>query len=61
MSLKGIISIAGFPGLYKVLAQSKSGFIVESLSDKKDFLYPQHSASVCLRISAYLPCRMIFH
>ncbi len=35
MSLKGIISIAGFPGLYKVLAQSKSGFIVESLSDKK--------------------------
>ena len=35
MSLKGIISISGMPGLYKVLAQSKSGFIVESLSDKK--------------------------
>jgi len=35
MSLKGIISISGMPGLYKVLAQTKSGFIVESLSDKK--------------------------
>lgn len=35
MSLKGIISISGMPGLYKVLAQSKSGFIVESLIDKK--------------------------
>jgi hypothetical protein len=35
MSLKGIISISGMPGLYKVLAQTKSGFIVEALSDKK--------------------------
>lgn len=35
MSLKGIISISGMPGLYKVLAQTKSGFIVESLADKK--------------------------
>ncbi|MBL0343025.1 MAG: DUF5606 domain-containing protein [Bacteroidetes bacterium] len=35
MSLKGIISISGMPGLYKVIAQSKSGFIVESLTDKK--------------------------
>jgi hypothetical protein len=35
MSLKGIIAISGMPGLYKVLAQTKSGFIVESLNDKK--------------------------
>ncbi len=35
MSLKGIISISGMPGLFKVLAQTKSGFIVESLQDKK--------------------------
>lgn len=35
MSLKGIISISGVSGLYKVIAQTKSGFIVESLSDKK--------------------------
>ncbi|HEX5002515.1 MAG TPA: DUF5606 domain-containing protein [Bacteroidia bacterium] len=35
MGLKGIISVSGMPGLYKVLAQSKTGFIVESLSDRK--------------------------
>jgi hypothetical protein len=35
MSLKGIISIAKMPGLYKVIAQTKSGFIVESIPDKK--------------------------
>ena len=35
MGLKGIIAISGMPGLYKVLAQSKTGFIVESLNDRK--------------------------
>ena len=35
MSLKGIISIAKVPGLYKVVAQTKAGFIVESITDKK--------------------------
>lgn len=37
MDLKGIISISGMGGLYKVVAQSKNGFIVESLTDKKRF------------------------
>lgn len=35
MSLKGIISVTGMPGLYKVLTQTKTGFIVESLTDQK--------------------------
>ena len=35
MGLKGIMSISGMPGLYKVLVQSKTGFIVESLADGK--------------------------
>ncbi|MBS1652465.1 MAG: DUF5606 domain-containing protein [Bacteroidetes bacterium] len=35
MDLSGIIAITGQPGLYKVVAQSKNGIIVESLSDKK--------------------------
>lgn len=35
MGLKGIIAVSGLPGLYKVLAQTKTGFIVESLTDKK--------------------------
>ncbi|MFL5753168.1 MAG: DUF5606 domain-containing protein [Bacteroidia bacterium] len=37
MNLSGIISIGGMPGLYKVVAQSKNGVIVESLNDKKRF------------------------
>ena len=37
MDLSGIISIGGMPGLYKVVAQSKNGVIVENLSDKKRF------------------------
>lgn len=35
MSLKGIIAVTGMPGLYKVLTQTKTGFIVESLTDQK--------------------------
>ena len=35
MDLIGIITIAGYSGLYKVVAQSKNGVIVESLIDKK--------------------------
>ena len=43
MDLSGIISIAGMSGLYKVIAQSKNGLIVESLIDKKRI--PAHSTS----------------
>jgi hypothetical protein len=35
IDLTGIIAITGQPGLYKIVAQSKNGIIVESLSDKK--------------------------
>lgn len=35
MDLKEIMAIAGKPGLYKMVAQAKSGIIVESLIDKK--------------------------
>lgn len=35
MDLNGIISISGMPGLYKVVGQTKNGFIAESLIDKK--------------------------
>jgi hypothetical protein len=35
MNVKGIIAISGRPGLYKVIAQSKSSVIVESLMDGK--------------------------
>ncbi|OQY05753.1 MAG: hypothetical protein B6I20_00560 [Bacteroidetes bacterium 4572_117] len=35
MDLKGILSISGYGGLFKLIKQTKSGFVVESLIDKK--------------------------
>jgi len=35
IDLTGIISISGQPGLFKIVAQSKNGIIVEGLTDKK--------------------------
>lgn len=35
IDLSGFISITGQPGLYKIIAQSKNGIIVEGLHDKK--------------------------
>jgi hypothetical protein len=35
VDLKGIIAITGQPGLYRIVAQSKNGIIVEGLADKK--------------------------
>ena len=37
MNISGVISIAGKPGLYKIVAQSKGGVIVESIIDGKRF------------------------
>lgn len=37
MSLRGIISISGKSGLYKVIAQGKNNVIVESLDDGRRF------------------------
>lgn len=41
MKLQGIISIAGRPGLFKIIAQGKNNVIVESMLDKKRF--PAHA------------------
>ncbi|MFM7661436.1 MAG: DUF5606 domain-containing protein [Bacteroidota bacterium] len=37
MNLQGIISIAGRPGLFKIVAQGKQTVIVESMIDRKRF------------------------
>ena len=37
MSLKGIMSIAGMSGLFKLIAQTKTGFVVESMTDQKRY------------------------
>lgn len=35
MDLTGILSISGYGGLFKLIKQTKTGFVVESLLDKK--------------------------
>jgi hypothetical protein len=35
MNLRGIVSVSGKPGLFKVIGQNKSGFVLESLDGQK--------------------------
>lgn len=35
MNLRGIVSVSGRPGLFKVIGQNKSGFVLESLDGQK--------------------------
>lgn len=54
MDISGIISIAGMSGLYKVIAQTKNGLIVESLIDKKRVpAYATHKVSALEDVSIY--------
>lgn len=42
MDLSGLISITGIGGLHKVIAQTKGGLLVESLTDKKRIIAFSH-------------------
>ena len=54
MDISNVISMTGMPGLYKVIAQSKGGVIVESLIDKKRFpAYASNRISTLEDISIY--------
>ena len=54
MDLSGIISISGMSGLYKVIAQTKNGLIVESLIDKKRLqAFSTHKVSALQDVSIY--------
>lgn len=54
MELDKIISISGKPGLYKVLNQSKSGFVIESLLDaKRSTLIGSQNVSTLKDIAIY--------
>lgn len=35
MNLRGLVSVTGKPGLFKLIGQNKGGFILESLDDAK--------------------------
>ena len=54
IDLSGIISISGQPGLFKIVAQSKNGIIVEGLADKKRVnVYASTKVSTLAEISMF--------
>ncbi len=66
MSLDKILSIGGKPGLYKLLTQTRSGFVAESLLDgKKITVGLSSNVSVLSEIAIYtleeeVPLREVF-
>ena len=66
MSLDKILSIGGKPGLYKLLTQTRSGFVAESLLDgKKITVGFSNNVSVLSEIAIYtleeeVPLREVF-
>ncbi len=66
MSLEKIIAISGKPGLYEIISKTKSGVIVESLSDKKRFpVNSLHQISTLNDIAIYtleeeIPLKQVF-
>ncbi|TXD84973.1 hypothetical protein ESY86_04560 [Subsaximicrobium wynnwilliamsii] len=54
MSLDKVLSISGKPGLFKILTQTRNGFVVESLLDKKKVnVTMQNNISVLSEIAIY--------
>jgi len=54
MSLEKVISISGKPGLYKLITQTRGGFVAESLMDKKRIsVSVQNNVSVLSEIAIY--------
>lgn len=54
MSLEKILSISGKPGLYQLKAQTRSGFVAESLADgKKIAVNLRHNVSMLSEIAIY--------
>jgi uncharacterized protein DUF6852/uncharacterized protein DUF5606 len=54
MSLEKILSIGGKPGLFQLLTQTRSGFVAESLLDKKRItVNAQSNVSVLSEIAIY--------
>ena len=54
MSLDKILSISGKPGLYEIVAQTRTGAVVQSLIDKKRITVGAHSnISILSEIAIY--------
>lgn len=54
MSLEKVLSISGKPGLYKLITQTRGGFVAESLVDKKRLsVNIQQNVSILSDIAIY--------
>ncbi len=66
MSLEKILSIGGKPGLYRLVTQTRSGFVAESLADgKKITVSLQNNVNLLSEIAIYtleeeIPLREVF-
>lgn len=66
MSLDKVLAIAGKPGLYKLIAQTRGGFVAESLTDAKRIsVSVQNNVSVLSEIAIYtlteeIPLKQVF-
>jgi hypothetical protein len=67
MTLDKVLSISGRPGLFKLVTQTRNGFIAESLIDKKKLsVNMQHNVSILSEIAIYtlseeLPLKDVFN
>ncbi|WP_459209617.1 DUF5606 family protein [Aquimarina rhabdastrellae] len=67
MSLDKILAISGKPGLYELKAQTRGGFVAESLADgKRTAINMRHNVSVLSEIAIYtyteeMPLREVFN
>ena len=54
MSLEKVLAISGKPGLYELKAQTRGGFVAESLADgKKISVNVRHNVSMLSEIAMY--------
>ncbi|UZO80479.1 DUF5606 domain-containing protein [Aquimarina sp. ERC-38] len=66
MSLDKILAISGKPGLYELKTQTRTGFVAESLTDKKKMsVNLRHNVSILSEIAIYtyteeVPLREVF-
>ena len=66
MTLEKVLAIAGKPGLYRLIAQTRGGFVAESLLDKKRLsVNVQQNVSVLSEIAIYtlteeVPLKKVF-
>jgi len=67
MTLDKVLSISGRPGLFKLVTQTRNGFIAESLVDNKKLsVNMQHNVSILSEIAIYtlseeLPLKDVFN